>query len=1286
MNSETKVLQININRSLETTEHVLQLAIELNISILAIQEPWTIREDNNTYRSVNHSSFNQILPNYGSFRPRVLFYVNKRIVSSLAPNSPLDPDCMFLDIIVNKIQIINFYNAKHPNIDNSITTLERDGILPNLLNSNTILLGDFNIHHPWWDPYYTKPSPNSGLLVNYIESNSLSLLNIIGEGTFYRTNMERPSVLDLTFATQGIYNKIENWQVMPDLGSDHFGILFTITSSNTSIVNSSNSLSQDLRFNTKLANWDKFNSNLNTYFKEFPYNCNSVYTNQELDDLGELFTKNILNAANSSIPRVKHNSSFSKPWWNDNLKNLRKTMQKFYRLYKASEFTLYLQDLKNARNLYFNTIKIEKRKHWNKFLEKEDSQSIFKAMSYTKNKDNSTIIPSLYNIQTKELESTFHNKCNIFRNTLFPTPPITSLVNFSENNYNSNKEWKWPLLSKVELANSCNSKIKGKTPGPDFITQEIIVKAYLAIPDIFYIVYSIFINQGYHPKIWKQATGFILKKPKKPDYTIPKAYRVISLLNCLGKVSERILARRLSYLAETTNLLHNSQIGSRLKKSAIDVALLLKNEIELNKANKLKTTCLFLDVKGAFDHVAKNRLLQVLINLKLPISLIKWTSSFLEDRSLRLKFDNNIEEFKAINTGIPQGSPISPILFLIYTRDLFKSTNIKPISYVDDLVLIASSKTLKQNIRILEREYKNLIELGKEYIISFDIDKTDLIHFHGGKTTPSLTLPNKTILAPSKLVRWLGINFDSNLNFKEHRAIRTSLARQMFYRINRLSNTRNGLSPFAIRQLYLACVTSVLDYGSILWWSNTSSSKNNTTTKQFQAIQNLITRKLLGVFKTAPIIPMELESALAPPNIRLNHINRRYILRVLKLSNTHPIREEVNKLIPGIQDEILQNQDQNFNWKSNTQIEGLVKSIYNIVDLTSLETIKHYYFTPWDKEIPYLIKISKLSKEEEAKAHLAYLNSITLTNTTSIYTDGSQTPEGSGIGYGFAVYNHNSFLVPKTPVFINKGNLGNLELVYNGELEAVTKAIEYASSIAKEGDTFNIFSDNQAVILRLKTPSDNPGQNQQIRAILASKTINSRKASISIIWVPGHTDIIGNETADKLAKQATKLAPISNNTSFAMLGVKINQVRNLEIQAYIAINSKSSSLKTYASKFTCKVSKKLVIPRGITRELASSFYQLKLGHGYLKSYLYQLNLIPNNKCKCNSIETTIHLLLNCKDYKVQRDIRDKNIKEELSVNTIRLPILFETKIGIKHLLVFLKETNICTRNWREQRP
>jgi hypothetical protein len=411
------------------------------------------------------------------------------------------------------------------------------------------------------------------------------------------------------------------------------------------------------------------------------------------------------------------------------------------------------------------------------------------------------------------LAETFNAKCQAFRTTLFPTPPSAPKPIWD--GYRE-REWDWPLLSKIELANACSAKIKGKTPGPDSITQEIIKNAYKAEPEAFYRLFSTLFDLGHHPKCWKQATGIILKKPGKPDYSVPKAYRVISLLNCLGKVNERIFAQRLGFLAETTNLLDPTQIGGRLKKSAIDAALLLTNEIEVNKKGGLITSTLFLDIKGAFDHVAKNQLLERLKALLLPIPLIAWIASFLSDRTLRLAFDGQTEAFSAIKTGIPQGSPISPILFLIYIRDLFGFSPIKFLSYIDDISMTKASTSIRKNVKILEREAKSLYELASLKGVQFDLAKTDLIHFGITKKT-SLTLPNKEKIEPKKTVKWLGVYFDQKLNFKEHVNIRIAQAKGAFYRLNRLANTEKGLSPFALRQLYLAYITSVADYGSPIW-------------------------------------------------------------------------------------------------------------------------------------------------------------------------------------------------------------------------------------------------------------------------------------------------------------------------------------------------------------------------------------------------------------------------------------------------------------------------------------
>jgi hypothetical protein len=97
---------------------------------------------------------------------------------------------------------------------------------------------------------------------------------------------------------------------------------------------------------------------------------------------------------------------------------------------------------------------------------------------------------------------------------------------------------------------------------------------------------------------------------------------MIFLLNYLGKVSKRILVQQLAYLAETLGFLYNSQIKRRLKKLIINIILFLINKIEANKRLKYKTIILFLDIKGVFDYISKNKFLSIFKKLRLLFSLI----------------------------------------------------------------------------------------------------------------------------------------------------------------------------------------------------------------------------------------------------------------------------------------------------------------------------------------------------------------------------------------------------------------------------------------------------------------------------------------------------------------------------------------------------------------------------------------------------------------------------------------------------------------------------------------
>ena len=198
----------------------------------------------------------------------------------------------------------------------------------------------------------------------------------------------------------------------------------------------------------------------------------------------------------------------------------------------------------------------------------------------------------------------------------------------------------------------------------------------------------------------------------------------------------------------------------------------------------------------------------------------------------------------------------------------------------------------------------------------------------------------------------------------------------------------------------------------------------------------------------------------------------------------------------------------------------------------------------------------------------------------------------------------------------------------------------------------------------------------QIRAINAARTLVHKGATVTLNWVPGHTDIVGNELVDKLAKRATQETASSLETSFGVLECKAKELarweQELAVKAYFDKATKSTS---YRAIYSPIVQSKIRLPANTKRVIASSFFQLKLGHGYIKSYLNRLDFTASSNCpSCNRPETTAHLLLDCKELAPAR----ARLKARLNTPRLSLPLLLHTKIGIEATLPGLLIRN---RGW-----
>jgi hypothetical protein len=163
----------------------------------------------------------------------------------------------------------------------------------------------------------------------------------------------------------------------------------------------------------------------------------------------------------------------------------------------------------------------------------------------------------------------------------------------------------WKIITDEDIREALFDQSVKKTPGLDRLGFNAIQLLWdWDSRRIITIVKTTF-RLGVHPRVWKEVRGVVIPKPNKPDYGVPKAYREITLLNCLGKIVEKVAANAIAEQCERRKLLHNGQFGCRKRRSAIDVVGRLMKRVEKAWTRGNTAAVLLMDVKGAFPHVAK---------------------------------------------------------------------------------------------------------------------------------------------------------------------------------------------------------------------------------------------------------------------------------------------------------------------------------------------------------------------------------------------------------------------------------------------------------------------------------------------------------------------------------------------------------------------------------------------------------------------------------------------------------------------------------------------------------